>query len=46
VIAGLEEKAAVITAVNGGDSTSASGSPSGGSNNPFLPGGNRGGRRF
>ena len=47
VIGGLEEKAAVVTAVVGGDFASATAAPSGGgTNNPFLPGGNRGGRRM
>ena len=46
VIAGLEEKAAVVTAVVGGDAATASAPSGGGSNNPFLPGGNRGGRRM
>jgi len=44
LISGLDEKAAVITSLVETDSGSA---PSGGgSNNPFLPGGNRGGRRM
>ena len=47
VISGLEEKAAVVTAVIGGDSASPSAAPAGGgTHNPFLPGGNRGGRRM
>ncbi len=45
VIAGLEEKASVITSLVEAESSSAPAS-GGGSNNPFLPGGNRGGRRM
>ncbi len=43
VISGLEEKTKVITSLVEPDSASAA--PSGGANNPFLPGGNRS-RRF
>lgn len=43
VIAGLEEKAAVITSL--ADTDSAANAPGGGTSNPFLSGGNRG-RRF
>lgn len=46
VLSGLEEKAAIVTAVVGGDFSSAPGASGGGTANPFLPGGNRGGRRF